>query len=46
MAHQLPPKAGVAYQDMLDNIDKVGTVQRIIDYLQGADVEKAKAAKR
>jgi len=46
VAHQLPPKAGVAYQDMLDNIDKVGTVQRIIDYLQGADVEKAKAAKR
>jgi cytochrome c-type protein NapC len=42
----LPPKAKEAYQDMLDNIDNVGVVQRVIDFLQDADVAKAKAVPR
>ncbi len=46
IAHKLPPKAVEAYNDMLDTIDKVGLTQRIVDYLQDADVEKAKTAKR
>lgn len=46
IAHKLPPKAAEAYQDMLDNIDKVGMVQNVVDFLQDADVAKAKAAKR
>lgn len=45
IAHKLPPQAATAYQNMLDNIDNVGTLQRIIDYLQDADVAKAKAAR-
>lgn len=46
IAHKLPPKAKEAYQDMLDNIDNVGAVQRVIDFLQDADVAKAKAVPR
>ncbi len=46
IAHKLPAQAQAAYQDMLDNIDKVGPVQKVIDFLQDADVAKAKAAKR
>jgi len=46
VAHRLPPKASEAYQHMLDNIDKVGLIQRIVDYLQDADVAKAKAAQK
>lgn len=46
IAHKLPPKAADAYQSMLDTIDNVGLMQRIVDYLQDADVAKAKAAKR
>jgi cytochrome c-type protein NapC len=30
---------------MLDHIDEVGPVQRMIDFLQDADVAKAKAAR-
>ena len=30
---------------MLDNIDKVGPLQKLIDFLQDADVERAKAAR-
>ena len=45
IAHKLPPRAAESYQDMLANIDKVGPVQKLIDFLQGADVEKAKAAR-
>ena len=46
IAHRLPAKAREAYQDMLDNIDNVGTVQRVIDFLQSADVARAQAAPR
>lgn len=46
VAHKLPPKAGEAYQQMLDNIDNVGLIQRMVDYLQDADVAKARAAQR
>ena len=46
IAHKLPPKAAAAYQEMLDNIDKVGLTQSVIDFLQDADVAKAKAARR
>lgn len=46
IAHRLPPKAREAYQDMLDNIDNVGPVQRVIDFLQSADVARAQAAPR
>jgi cytochrome c-type protein NapC len=46
IAHKLPPKAKEAYATMLDNIDNVGPVQRVIDFLQGADVAKAKAVPR
>jgi cytochrome c-type protein NapC len=46
VAHTLPPHAPQAYQEMLDTIDKVGPVQKAIDFLQNADVEKAKAAPR
>jgi len=45
IAHKLPPKAQEGYRDMLDHIDEVGPVQRIIDFLQDADVAKAKAAR-
>ncbi len=45
IAHKLPPRAPEAYQDMLAHIDQVGPVQKLIDFLQGADVEKAKAAR-
>lgn len=45
IAHRLPPKAQEAYQQMLDNIDNVGVVQRVIDFLQDADVAKAMAAR-
>lgn len=44
IAHTLPPHAPQAYQQMLANIDNVGPLQRLIDFLQGADVEKAKKA--
>jgi len=46
VAHKLPPQAPAAYQQMLDNIDNVGPLQKLIDVLQDADVAKAKAAKR
>jgi len=46
IAHQLPPNAKEAYTAMLDNIDNVGAVQSVIDFLQGADIDKAKAAPR
>ncbi|MCC2103852.1 MAG: NapC/NirT family cytochrome c, partial [Hyphomicrobiales bacterium] len=45
IAHKLPPKAVDAYQDMLAHIDQVGPVQKLIDFLQGADLAKAKAAR-
>lgn len=45
IAHKLPPKAREEYRDMLDHIDQVGPMQRLIDFLQDADVAKAKAAK-
>ena len=45
IAHKLPPKAQDEYRDMLDHIDEVGPVQRMIDFLQNADVAKAKAAR-
>ncbi len=45
IAHSLPPHAPAAYQEMLANIDNVGPVQKLIDFLQGADVEKAKKAR-
>lgn len=45
IAHKLPPHATEGYQEMLANIDNVGPVQRLIDFLQGADVEKAKRAR-
>jgi cytochrome c-type protein NapC len=45
IAHKLPPKAREEYSDMLDHIDEVGPVQRLIDFLQDADVAKAKAAR-
>lgn len=43
IAHRLPPKAQEAYADMLTNIDNVSPIQRVIDFLQDADVQKAKA---
>ena len=46
IAHKMPPKAIEAYQDMLDNIENVGVTQKISDFLQGADVAKAKAVGR
>jgi len=46
ISHSLPPNAKEAYAEMLDSIDKVGPVQKVIDFLQGADVERAKAAPR
>lgn len=46
IAHELPPSAKEAYAEMLDTIEKVGPVQKIVDFLQGADIEKAKAAPR
>ncbi len=46
IAHELPPNAKQSYAAMLDNIDNVGIIQKTIDFLQGADVEKAKAAPR
>jgi cytochrome c-type protein NapC len=45
IAHKLPPKAREEYSDMLDHIDEVGPLQRLIDFLQDANVAKAKAAK-
>lgn len=45
IAHTLPPHATQAYQEMLDTIDEVGPIQKVIDFLQNADVEKAKAAR-
>lgn len=45
IAHTLPPHAPQAYQEMLDTIDQVGPIQKVIDFLQNADVEKAKAAR-
>ncbi len=45
IAHRLPAQASQAYQAMLDTIDDVGPVQTAIDFLQGADVAKAKAAR-
>jgi cytochrome c-type protein NapC len=45
IAHKLPPHAVDSYQDMLANIDNVGPIQKLIDFLQGADVEKAKKAR-
>ncbi len=45
VAHKLPPRAAEAYQEMLANIDNVGPVQRLIDFLQDANVAKAKAAR-
>ncbi|MFO1147434.1 MAG: NapC/NirT family cytochrome c [Alsobacter sp.] len=44
IAHKLPPKARESYEEMLASIDQVGPVQRLIDFLQNADVDKAKAA--
>lgn len=46
IAHKLPPHAAENYQKMLDNIDNVSLTQKVIDFLQGADVAKAKAAPR
>jgi cytochrome c-type protein NapC len=42
IAHRLPPNAQHAYQDMLDNVDKVSPLQSLIDFLQGADVARVK----
>ncbi|QLP96782.1 MAG: NapC/NirT family cytochrome c [Rhodoblastus sp.] len=46
VAHRLPAHAPDAYTEMLDTIDKVGPIQQAIDFLQDADVQKAKAAPR
>ena len=46
IAHKLPPNAAQNYQKMLDNIENVSLVQKVVDFLQGADVAKAKAAPR
>ena len=46
IAHRLPPKAQEAYSDMIENIDDVGVIQKVIDYLQDADVARAKAIGR
>jgi hypothetical protein len=43
IAHKLSPNAHKAYEDMLANIDNVGPVQKLIDFLQDADVARAKA---
>jgi cytochrome c-type protein NapC len=43
IAHRLPPNAHKAYEEMLTNIDQVGPVQKLIDFLQDADVPRAKA---
>jgi cytochrome c-type protein NapC len=45
IAHRLPANAATAYQTMLDNIDNVGPLQKLIDFMQGADVERAKATR-
>ncbi|MDE2379447.1 NapC/NirT family cytochrome c [Bradyrhizobium sp.] len=45
IAHKLPPKAREEYRDMLEHIDEVGPTQRLIDFLQDANVAKAKAAR-
>ena len=45
IAHALPAQASQAYQQMLDEIDNVGALQRVIDVLQNADVERAKATR-
>ena len=45
VAHKLPPKAQEAYREMLDHIDEVGPLQKLIDFLQDADVARAKAAR-
>lgn len=44
IAHKLPPRAKESYAEMLATIDRVGPIQHAIDFLQGADVAKAKAA--
>ena len=44
IAHKLPPSAKESYAEMLATIDRVGPIQHAIDFLQGADVAKAKAA--
>ena len=46
IAHKQPAGAQKAYKEMLDSIDNVGPVQKLVDFLQGADVAKAKAAPR
>ncbi len=45
VAHKLPPRAQEAYQEMLANIDNVGPVQKLVDFLQDADLAKAKATR-
>lgn len=45
IAHKLPPKAQEEYRDMLNHIDEAGPLQRLVDFLQDADVAKAKAAR-
>jgi cytochrome c-type protein NapC len=45
IAHRLPAHAPEAYQEMLSKIDDVGAIQKVIDFLQNADVERAKAAR-
>jgi cytochrome c-type protein NapC len=45
VAHTLPAHAPDAYQEMLAKIDDVSAIQKAIDFLQGADVERAKAAR-
>lgn len=45
IAHKMPAHAPEAYQAMLESIDSVGPVQKVIDFLQDADVAKAKAAR-
>jgi cytochrome c-type protein NapC len=46
VAHRLPPHAQQSYAEMLDNIENVGPIQKVIDFLQDADIAKAKAAPR
>lgn len=42
IAHKLPPKAPELYKEMPDTIDNVSGIQKVIDFRQDADVEKAK----
>jgi cytochrome c-type protein NapC len=42
IAHRLPPNAHQSYQDMLENVDKVSPLQKLIDYLQEADVGRVR----